>query len=388
MAAEYDIIVLGCGTMGAAVCLECARAGHRVLGLDRFNPPHDRGEHHGLVRMFRMSYYEHPAYVPWLKRSLRAWQDLRRPDESPIIELAGALYLGAETSELISGSLRSAREHGLVHEVLSRDDLNRRFPMFRLPRDFVGVLERDAGFIWCEWAVGAMLHAARVHGAEVRTSERVAGWECDNAGIRVDASTIFRSRKLVITAGPWSAEFLPQLGIPLVVTRQVQGWIAPPDPTAYVAGGLPCWAIDIGGGSLFYGFPALPAASGRAEIKLARHAHGPPADPDSVRRAPQQSDQDDLHSLVREYLPDLADTPLRTSVCLYTNSPDSHFLIDRHPRHPNVAFGAGFSGHGFKMAPAVGQILRGLVEADAPSHPEPFFAVSRLGAGRSGEGES
>lgn len=382
MPADYDIIVLGCGTMGAAACLELSRAGHRVLGLDRFAPPHDMGEHHGRVRMFRTTYYEHPAYVPWLRRSLRGWQELGRHAGSTLLELTGALYLGPEEGELVSGCLRAAREHALDHLVLDHAQTNQRYPMFRVPSDYVGLLERDAGFIWCELAVEAMLRLAQQGPSPitVRTSEPVESWHAasDRVEVRTGKGT-YRARALVISAGPWSASLLAGLGVGLSATRQVQAWVRPPDPMPFEPARFPCWGIDAAG-SLFYGFPAL-----EGEIKLARHAHGPVTNPATADRVPTRDDLDDPASLARRFLPGLADAPIRGGVCLYTNSPDSHFIIDRHPSHANVVFATGFSGHGFKLAPAVGRIIRELLESKPPTHPEPFFALSRLagaGAGR------
>jgi sarcosine oxidase len=226
-----------------------------------------------------------------------------------------------------------------------------------------------------------MLQAAQALGAEVRTDELVTGWESQDERVYVDASTKLSTKSLVITAGPWSAECLKNIGVELTVTRQVQGWLAPPDPSAFLPAHFPCWGIDIGGGNLFYGFPALPNHRGQPEVKVARHARGPRCEPNSDCRKGRVTDADDFLPLLDQYLPGLAGTVVRTCTCLYTNSPDSHFIIDRYPRHPNVAFGTGFSGHGFKLAPAVGQILKDLVESKPPFHPEPFFGLSRLSGG-------
>jgi sarcosine oxidase len=373
---SYDTIVLGCGTMGAATLLSLAKRGRRVMGLDRFKPPHQQGEHHGHVRMFRMSYYEHPSYVPWLRRSLDLWRELAEHYGSPLLELTGALYLGEPGSELITGCLRSAREHGLAHEQLDASEVARRFPMFRLPSGFVGVLERDAGYVRCEHSVLAMLNRAKSLGAEVRTDDPVTNWTADGNSVRVAAGAEAGADRLIITAGPWSSTFLSDLNISLTVTRQVQGWMVPSDPTPFLPDRFPCWAIDIGAGALFYGFPALPNHRGQPEVKVARHARGPVVDPSTDCRVGQETDIDDFLGLAREFLPDLE--PARSCTCLYTNSPDGHFIIDRHPKHPNVSFGAGFSGHGFKLAPAVGEILSGLTEFKPPHHPEPFFSLGRL----------
>ncbi len=254
--------------------------------------------------------------------------------------------------------------------------------MFRLPPSFVGILERDAGYVRCEHAVLAMLNQAKALGAAVRTDDPVTSWTAESNLVHVAAGAAASAENIVITAGPWSSTFLSDLDINLTVTRQVQGWMVPSDPTSFLPDRFPCWAIDIGAGALFYGFPALPNHCGQPEVKVARHARGPVVDPGGDCRVAQETDIDDFLDLARKFLPDIE--PARSCTCLYTNSPDGHFIIDRHPKHTNVSFGAGFSGHGFKLAPAVGEILTGLTESKPPRHPEPFFSLARLSGGSGG----
>lgn len=375
MSEFFDVIVLGCGAMGAAAALEVLSSNptRRVLGLDRFSPPHNRGEHHGEVRMFRTAYYESPAYVPWLRYSLERWRNLERRTNRRLLGLVGALYMGMPDSELIAGSLRAAREHRIAHEVPDEAELKRRYPIFRPAPGSIGVLERDAGYVRCEAAVEAMLHAATVTGRfTLRAGVAVERWEATDAGVAVHAGgEVLRARSLIMTPGPWSAGLLGDLGFELVVTRQVQGWIrVEGDELAR----LPCWGFDTGGGTLFYGFPAL-AGEGGPWLKLARHERGEVVQPDFDREL-REGDEASFMSRAAEFTPSLAGAPRRASICAYTNSPDGHFVIDRHPNHPNVVYGVGFSGHGFKLAPAVGRMLAMLVEPGP--HPEPFFARSRL----------
>lgn len=370
MPASYDTIVIGCGTMGAAACHALTARGLRVLGLDQFMPPHDRGEHHGTVKMFRMSYSESPAYVPLLRRSLAAWQSLGAAAGEMLLELRGAVYMGEPSSPLIAGALTSAREHCLPHERFSVADTRRLFPAFRVPETFVSLYEEDAGFIWCERAMAAMLSLAQQTSRfTLRTGEEVVSWRADSQHVTVQtASNTFHAASLVIAAGPWSTRVLRGLRMPLTVTRQPQGWFQPADPALWA--GLPCWAVGLPDGALFYGFPSLPPSG---EVKTARHAPGPPIGADG-RRDPHPCDEAELRELAGAYTPRLAGVPLRTSVCVYTNSPDGHFIIDRHPAYPHVVLGCGFSGHGFKMAPAIGEMLADLATTTSP-HPAPFFAL-------------
>ncbi len=369
---EWDTIVLGCGTMGAAAIYELARAGQRVLGLDRFGPPHGFGSHHGHVRMFRMSYYEDPAYVPWLRRSLGAWRRMGEEFGAPLIETCGALYMGRPESELITGCLRAIEAHGLEHERLEHAALRARFPVFDVPRGYVGLLEKDAGLIHCELAVEAMLALGARAGAELRSHDAVLGWVSDGQRVVVKTeSGESTAGSLVVCAGAWAGQLLKGVGVRLEVTRQVQGWVSAPAALST----LPCWAIDDGNGALFYGFPATRSQDGW-EVKLARHARGTPvASADEVEHGALAGDAEDFMLWVRRFVPSLAGGAVRTGVCLYTNSPDKHYVVDRHPTYRNLAFAAGFSGHGFKAAPAVGEILSALVRGEA--HPEPFFSLKR-----------
>lgn len=375
MPSSCNILIIGAGTMGAAAALACTRAGLSVLALDRFNPPHTQGEHHGEVRMFRMSYYEHPSYVPMLRAALDGWRELERETGESILNLTGALYLGAADSELITGSLRAAREHSLPHESLIATDIRARFPLFQVPDHWLGLFERDAGYVHCERAVRAMLAAASRTGRfDLRTNEIVESWAADSKGVTVRTRNAeFHAAAAIITAGPWSGQILRGLNIPLTVTRQVQAWAHLDNPAAFRD--LPCWAIDLAGRGLLYGFPAL---SGAREAKLARHGRGEPADPDSLDRSARANDVHDFLPFASQYTPALSSGPFRTSICLYTNSPDGHFVIDRHPQSSNVVFAAGFSGHGFKFAPAIGTMLHALATKPGEPHGAPFLSLSRL----------
>lgn len=378
MGATYDIIVVGVGTMGAAACDALARRGARVLGLERFGIPHPMGAHHGQSRMFRMSYYEHPDYVPLLKESFTLWQDLEASSGTRLFRITGGLYMAREGGEMVRASTESARLHGLEHETLSHADLARRYPLFRLPEGYTGLHEPRAGFIVPELAVSAMASRALEHGATIRGHETVLDWTAgpDHVTVRTDRDTHHAGR-LVFTCGAWTGTLLRDLGVNLLVTRQVMGWVWPPEPAPFALGRFPCWAIEHGDGSLHYGFPMLPWHAG---LKVARHARGRSADPDTLDRRPVAEDESDFRPGLQRHLP-TADGPLLSmAVCTYTNSPDSHFIIDTYPRHPAVSVACGFSGHGFKFAPVVGEILADLALDGRTSRPAAFLGLSRFGA--------
>lgn len=371
-----DVIVIGVGTMGAAACLELARRGVRVLGLEQFGVPHTLGSHHGHSRMFRMSYYEHPDYVPLLKRAYDGWKGLEREAGVRLFHETGALYLGRADRALIRGSLESARAHRLAHEVLDRAALELRFPQFRPPSGFLGVFEPSAGFVEPEAAVGVMADRAMRLGAQIHGHEPVESWAAGKAGCVVKtAKDEYRADRLIFCGGAWSSKLMKDLGVPLTVTRQVQGWVQPRGPDSFTEGRFPCWAFENPDGSLFYGFPMAPTKPG---LKLARHARGVVFDPDSTDRRARPGDERDFLEGLECLSPEAAGPVVSIGVCLYTNSPDSHFIIDRHPKHERVALACGFSGHGFKFSPVIGEVLADLACAGRTDWPIGFLGLSRF----------
>jgi sarcosine oxidase len=376
----FDVIVIGAaGAMGSSACSHLAKRGQRVLGLDQFGVGHDRGSSHGLSRMIRMCYYEHPDYVPLLRRAYALWRELEKESGERVLFTPGGVYLGREDSEAVAGSVRAAREHGLAHEMLTRAEVRARWPQFEVPEDFVGLFEPAAGWLKPELAIATHVRLARALGAEIRESERVEGWEADAGGVRVRTSRgEYRGRALVIAAGAWANRVVGDLGVRITPTRQVLGWFVPRDVGPFAVKDAPVWAMQTprewGRGDLFYGFPM--AAEG---VKIARHAPGPVIDPDSDGREVRAGDEEDIRPFVRRFMP-VADGPLgMLRVCVYENSPDSHFIIDKHPRHANVIVAAGFSGHGFKFASVVGEVLADLAMRGETGQPVGFLGLGRFG---------
>jgi sarcosine oxidase len=379
---SFDVIVVGVGAMGAATCHALARRGVRVLGLERFDVPHAQGSSGGQIRLIRLAYYEHPDYVPLLRRAYQLWDALGEETGTPLLHRTGAVYLGRPEGELIAGSLRAAREHGLAHELLDAAALAERFGAFRVPEHFAAMYEAEAGFVLAERSVAAFAERAMRHGAELHGREPVRSWQADRDGVHVvtDRAT-YRAAHLVFTAGAWTGALVRQLGVPLTVTRQVVGWVWPRAPERFELGRFPCWAIEDdapGFQGLYYGFPLLAGAPMDVPgLRLAHHAPGPVAHPDALDRATTAADEGDFRPALAKYLPE-ADGPLLSMrVCMYTMSPDQDFVIDRHPAHDNVTVGCGFSGHGFKLAPAMGEAL-----ADLALHGRSELPIGFLGLGR------
>ena len=375
MSAPYDAIVIGVGTMGASAALALARRGLRVLGLEQFDIPHAQGAHHGQSRMFRMSYYEHPDYVPLLRRSLELWRGLESESSQSLLHLTGAVYLGRPEGELVSRSAEAARIHGLPHELLSASALRDRYPQFAASHGYAAMAEEQAGFVVPERAVSAMASLAIQSGAELRAREGVLSWR--RAGDEFEVSTsrgVYTSKRLIFTCGAWTSRLVKDLGIELLVTRQVMGWVDPPKPERFALDRFPCWAAEIDGGSVHYGFPILPWHPG---LKVAHHFRGAQADPDAVDRSMSPADEADFR-VGLQHLNSAEGPTLSAAVCTYTNSPDSHFIIDRHPHATGVTIACGFSGHGFKFAPVVGEILAGLAVDGSTKLPAQFLGLRRF----------
>jgi sarcosine oxidase len=366
---DYDVIVVGLGAMGSAATYQLACRGQRVLGIDAFAPGHTLGSSHGESRIIRMAYYEHPNYVPLLRRAYATWETTQAEARCELLRITGGVFVGRPDSPLVEGSLRSAREHALPHELLDTSTLRRRFAGLRPSEDEVAVFEERAGVLFPERCVESHLELAVGRGAEVRHSEPVVGWLANSDEVAVHTSSgRYSAGRLVLTAGAWMPRLLPGLDLRLRVERIAVVWFEPRVPLE-----LPIYIWDTGQ-SAFYGVPHLewPGA------KVGRHHQGQPVDPDAVNREASQADEDPIRAFVASRIPDLAGPTARRMICLYTNTPDENFAIDVHPQHTNVVFAAGFSGHGFKFASVVGEILADLSLTGRTTPDADFLRIGRL----------
>lgn len=373
---RYDVIVLGVGGMGSAALFELARRGRRVLGLEQFAPGHDRGSSHGQTRVIRKAYYEHPDYVPLLRRACERWYDLEQRCGRRLFVECGCLSIGPPGGEVVPGVRRAADQHGLPVEPLTAGELRRRFPAFRFGDDVVAVLEREAGFLYVEECVRAHADEARRLGADLRDGEPAVSWEATAGGVVVrTAKGVYAADRLVITAGAWAGRVLAGLGLPLTVLRKVLLWFGTSAPASLRRDVFPVYMAETPGG-LFYGFPVIDGLG----HKVARHDGGElVGDPEALDRAVTDADAEECRAFLRAHLP-AADGALRAGkVCLYTVTPDHHFVIDLHPGRPQVVIAAGFSGHGFKFASVVGEVLADLAENGRTDLPVGMFRIARFG---------
>lgn len=375
----YDVIVLGTGGVGSAAAFHLAHRGARVLGLDRFPGGHANGSSHGETRIIRKAYFEHPDYVPLLHRAYELWHELEQRTGEQLFRQVGLIEGGPPDGKVVPGVLKAARQHQLAVEELSRTDVAQRFPAFTLPDDHVAVFEQDAGFLFVERCVLTYLSQARALSAELRTGESVVDWEATEHGVsvRTDSET-YHAASLVITAGAWATKLLTGSGVPLKIRRKHLHWFACDDDRYTADGGCPAFFFETSAGC-FYGFPQIDDQG----VKVADHNVGTVIeDPLTDDKSPEPHVDVSIKEFLKSHLPGVSATRARHEVCYYTMTPDEHFVVDRHPRHSNVAFAAGLSGHGFKFASVLGDVLADLALTGSTSQPIEFLNCRRTALSR------
>jgi sarcosine oxidase len=372
---RYDAIVLGVGGMGSAACYHLARRGLRVLGLERFDVPHAMGSSHGVNRIIRLAYYEHPAYVPLLRRAYELWRELEAGFGERLLHVTGSIDASDADGEVFTGSLHSCELHGLPHEVLTSAELSHRFPGYRLPPGHLALYQPDGGFLVSERCVVAHVAAAQAAGAEIHARERVLGWEPDGAGVRVETDRgEYRAERLVVAAGAWIGGLVPELAALARPERQVLAWLQPLQPELFAPERFPVVNLTVEEGR-YYGFPVW----GVPGFKVGRYHHRSElVDPDAMDREPNAADEAILREFTARYFPAAAGPTMALRTCLFTNTPDEHFVLDRHPDHPQVVLASPCSGHGFKFCSVIGEILADLAERGETRHDVSLFRLARF----------
>ncbi len=370
----YDAIILGIGGVGSAALFHLASRGARVLGLDRFTPGHDRGSSHGRTRIIRQAYFEHPDYVPLLFRAYELWDELGERIGRRLRHEIGLLQVGPPQSSVVAGVRESARQHRLEVDELNAREIHERFPGFRAEPDGIGLFERRGGYLDVEACVVAHAEEAVKLGAELQTGVEVRGWSAKADGIEVQTTAgQFQAKRLIVTAGPLAPQLLRDLGVPLEVRRKPQFWY--PAPDGYRADrGCPAYLFDLPSG-IFYGLPAIDEFG----LKAAEHTGGAiVSDPLRVNRDLDHADHERVEQFLSVHLPKVGRPYRHHSVCMYTVTPDEHFIVDRHPADERIVFAAGLSGHGFKFTCVLGEALADLSLAGRTELPIGFLSLDRF----------
>ncbi len=371
-----DVIIIGGGAMGTATAYELAKRGRSVRLFEQYAIGHDLGSSHGYSRIIRRAYFEHPDYVPLVDRAYELWRELESKSGERLLAITGIVEMGAQDGELIKGSLLSCALHNIPHEELNAAQIMLRFPQFKLPQWMRGVWQKDAGILAVERCILTFRAAAKSAGVALHEEEEVLGFDATHSGVSVRTRKgTYAAGQAVVCGGSWSSRLLADLKLPLTVTRQPLGFFTPKKRGPFELGNFPLFLMELPGAN-FYGFPFF----GVDCMKVAHHGGGEVTTPDTVRRNFDAADEAHLRDFLDQYIPDAAGPLSFGKICLYTNTPDSDFILDFHPRQKNVLIAAGFSGHGFKFASAIGEVMAELACDGKTRHKINRFEIARLGS--------
>lgn len=382
---DYDVIVAGVGGMGSAAAWQLARRGQRVLGLERFDIPNARGSSHGISRIIRLAYYEDPAYVPLLRRAYELWREAEAASGAELLVITGSLDASPEDDPLFQGALASARLHGLPHEVLTGTEVNERFPGYLLPAGFRAIFQPQGGLVASERAIVAHVRLAQAQGADIRARERVIEWmpNVGSEGVTVVTDKgRYRAARLVLTAGAWMNELAVPLQRVAVPERQVLAWLQPLRPEWFGRDRFPVFNLQVAEGR-YYGFPIYEVPG----FKFGRYHHREETGAaDTLLREPDAADEALLREFGERYFPDGSGSTMALRACMFTNTPDEHFVLDHHPDHPQVVLASPCSGHGYKFCSVIGEILADLATGDGTTrHDIGFLRLDRRALAPAGQ---
>lgn len=376
MPQQHDVIVVGTGGMGSATAYHLASRGIDTLALEQYDIPHAMGSSHGVTRIIRKAQYEDPAYVPLVQRSYELWEELETRSGRELLHITGGIDAGPPDGTVFTGSRRSCETHGIDHEILTGAEVNKRFPGYNLPTTDRAVYQPDSGFLVPEQCIIAYVEAAQAEGAEIRAREPVADFEAladDKVRVTTSKGT-YEADRLVLTAGAWARQFLPEFKEQVIPVRQVLAWLQPNEPSQFDVSEFPVF-IHGTKNDHYYGFPRYDVPG----FKFGRFNHlGETVDPDEMDRDPRPEDEELLRSYARQYFPEGAGPTMKLSTCMFTNTPDENFILDTLPDQPQITVGAGFSGHGFKFASAIGEVLADLAVSGETEHDIDLFSIDRF----------
>jgi len=380
---SYDVIVIGAGTMGCAASHSLAKRRLNVLALEQFSVPHDLGSHSGYTRIIRQAYYEHPGYVPLLQRSYQLWKNLEQDHHTRLYHETGILYMGQPSSPILNGTQHASDIYKIP---LSSPEISRmqtEHPQFKIPSDWKLLWEPYAGYLNVNPSIAAFYHQAVNTGARILSHEKMVSWKMMGDHIKIQTlQETYLAEKIIFTSGSWTGELLGPSSLPLKVTRQVLAWIEVPDALLYSHPQFPCWFLHDPARGMFYGFPLSKTGDPDEPkgIKLGLHMPGVITHPDQIDRDIHETDQETIRYFIETYMPQLRDQPIQYKTCMYTYTPDEHFILDYLPgTGKKVMVAGGFSGHGFKFAPVIGEILADLCLEKSTGFDLEFLNLERFG---------
>jgi sarcosine oxidase len=372
---DADIAVIGVGAMGSMALWRLAERGMRVIGFEQFEPAHNRGSSFGESRIIRTAYNEDPRYVPLVRRAFDLWRELESVTNSSLLTVTGILSIGQPEGDIVDGTLLSARTHGLEHTILDRERMSRRYPQHRLNPGDIAVYEDAAGILPPEATILAAVQRAESLGARILRNTRVDALRPAGDWVEIASEdSTFRVRHVIVGVGPWLGAFLPELEFPVSVARQVVAWFPVRNVDDFRNEQFPVFIHDIGGGHSRYGFPTLDSKT----VKLAVHHEGDLTTADTVDREVHTRDLSPVQEFIEEYLVGVEPRAVHSHVCMYTNTPDHHFLVGSLQDKPWMTVLGGFSGHGFKFAPVIGDAAADLATTGKTASAFELFSLDRF----------
>ncbi|KMY53985.1 MULTISPECIES: N-methyl-L-tryptophan oxidase [Bacillaceae] len=378
MSTHFDVIVVGAGSMGMAAGYYLAKQGVKTLLVDSFDPPHTNGSHHGDTRIIRHAYGEGREYVPFALRAQELWYELENTTHHKIFTKTGVLVFGPKgESAFVAETIEAAKEHSLTVDLLEGEEINKRWPGVVVPENYNAIFEPNSGVLFSENCIRAYRELAEAHGAKVLTYTPVEDFEVSQDLVKIQtAKGSYTANKLIVSMGAWNSKLLSKLNInvPLQPYRQVVGFFESDESKYSNDIDFPAFMVEVPKG-IYYGFPSF----GGCGLKIGYHTYGQQIDPDTINRefGVYPEDENNLREFLKEYMPGANGELKRGAVCMYTKTPDEHFVIDLHPEYSNVAIAAGFSGHGFKFSSVVGETLSQLVTTGKTDHDISIFSLNR-----------
>ncbi len=380
---QFDYIVIGVGSMGSSTCYHLAKSGASVLGIEQFELAHEKGAHSGQSRIVRKAYFEHPDYIPLLERAYQNWEEIERVSGNKVYHTTGLFYTGPKGHPIIENIRAAAKTYNIPLLDSTQQDEISILPLFTVPDDYEWIYEPEAGFVETEKTILTYVEQAKKLGAEIHQQEKVIDWRIKDDGVEVRTDKgEYSCKKIIVTAGPWSAKLMPVIKDQLKITRQTLMWLQPEESSFFQSSSFPCWfVVDRDKPGAYYGFPIADIGDEKNPngFKFAYHYPGEETDPDEVDRIISNEDTRPLLDFIDTYIPKAKGQVLGVKTCLYSNSIDEHFVIDcLKDTDGRVCFARGFSGHGFKFVSVVGEIMADLAMKGTTSLPIGFLRADRF----------